>query len=66
VTGAVPGLLCTLPYSCPTGCRERDTQELQRDAGHSLSSPRFNSQPQQMGCGDLTTWHMAPIVGCPL
>lgn len=44
VTTAVPGLLCTLPYSCPTGCRETGTHELQREAGHSLSSPRFNSQ----------------------
>lgn len=44
VTAAVPGLLCTLTYSCPTGCSETDTHELQREAGHSLSSRRFNSQ----------------------
>lgn len=43
-TAAVPGLSFTLTYSCPTGCSETDTQELQREAGHSLSSPTFNSQ----------------------
>ncbi|MEQ2231218.1 hypothetical protein ILYODFUR_037263 [Ilyodon furcidens] len=45
-TAAVPSLLCALTYSCPTGCSEADNQELQRDAGHSLSSPRFNSQAE--------------------
>lgn len=55
VTAAVPGLLCTLTYSCPTGCSETDTHELQREAGHSLSplaDSTHRQQPQQMGCGD--------------
>ncbi|KAK5865697.1 hypothetical protein PBY51_019946 [Eleginops maclovinus] len=53
-TAAVPGLSCTLPYSCPAGCSETDTQELQMELGtpSPLADSARRQQPQQMGCGD--------------
>lgn len=66
VTAAIPSLLCTLTYSCPTGCSETDTQELQREAGHSLSSLRFNSQAAVAADGLWRLNHQAHGSYCAL
>lgn len=66
VTAAVPSLLCTLTYSCLTGCSETDTQELQREAGHSLFSSRFNSQAEAAADGRWRLNHQAHGCFCML
>lgn len=67
LSAAVPGLLCTLTYSCPTGWSETDTHELQRSAWTlPLFSRRFDSQAAASADGLWRLNHSAHGCYCQL